>query len=195
MRKIGFLLLLISFTNVYGESCFDVADCQVKAGQGNVDAQFSLGLMYALDEIHQDFKEAAKWYRRSAEQGNAGAQYNLGLMYINGHGVAKDYKEAVKWIRKSADQGITDALFNLGGMYAKGQGVPQDYVMAYMYWDVSATRNVEALPARDEVAKAMTLAQIEKAQTLSQTCLASKYKNCIYDSVTEITNTPSKSIH
>ena len=31
--------------------------------------------------VPQDYKEAVKWYRLSAEQGDAQAQYNLGVMY------------------------------------------------------------------------------------------------------------------
>ena len=55
--------------------------------------------------VPQDYKEAAKWYRKSAEQGDADAQDKLGLMYYNGQGVPKDYKEAVKWYTKAAEQG------------------------------------------------------------------------------------------
>ena len=45
------------------------------AAHGDADAQFSLGTLY--DEGHgvpQDYKEALKWYRLSAEQGEATAQ-------------------------------------------------------------------------------------------------------------------------
>tara|TARA_B100000686_G_scaffold125141_1_gene132594 strand:- start:939 stop:1187 length:249 start_codon:yes stop_codon:yes gene_type:complete len=35
----------------------------------------------------KDYKEAAKWYRLSAEQGDEAAQYNLGQMYYEGKGV------------------------------------------------------------------------------------------------------------
>ena len=45
----------------------------------------------------QDYKEALKWYMKSAEQGNAAGQNNLGLMYGHGKGVPQDHKEAVKW--------------------------------------------------------------------------------------------------
>ena len=32
--------------------------------------------------LAQDFKEAIKWYTKSAEQGNVNAQYNLGNLYL-----------------------------------------------------------------------------------------------------------------
>ena len=40
--------------------------------------------------VPQDFAEAAKWYRLSADQGYALAQSNLGLMYAKGQGVPQD---------------------------------------------------------------------------------------------------------
>ena len=35
-----------------------------------------------------DLKEAAKWYRLTAEQGDAYAQFELGQMYESGEGLA-----------------------------------------------------------------------------------------------------------
>ena len=68
------------------------------AEQGDVIAQFTLGLMYADGEgVVEDDKEAVKWYRLAAEQGFIEAQYSLGNMYAAGEGVIQDDKEAVKW--------------------------------------------------------------------------------------------------
>ena len=100
---------------------------QKAAEQGNVVAQFNLGVMY--DEgsgVPQDGKQAVYWYQKAAEQGYLGAQYNLGLMYENGRGVPKDDKQAVYWFQKAAEQGYAGAQYNLGLMYAEGRGVPQD---------------------------------------------------------------------
>jgi len=47
--------------------------------------------------VPQDYAEAVKWYRKSAEQGNAPAQACLGESYSSGQGVPKDYVEAYKW--------------------------------------------------------------------------------------------------
>lgn len=55
--------------------------------------------------ISQDYSEAYKWYRKSAEQGDAGGQCSLGLCYKEGHGVAIDYEEACKWLDKAIEQG------------------------------------------------------------------------------------------
>ena len=51
-------------------------------------------MMYAKGEgVSQDYKEAVKWFRMSAEQGHAAAQSNLGTMYGTG-------QEALKIIRR-----------------------------------------------------------------------------------------------
>ena len=67
--------------------------------------------------VLQNYVEAAKWFRLSADQDNADAQYFLGTMYRNGQGVAKDEVEAEKWFRLSAERGNADAQFNLGYIY------------------------------------------------------------------------------
>ena len=75
----------------------------------------------------QDYKEAVKWFRLSAEQGDAYAQNDLGSMYFHGRVVPQDYKEAEKLFRLAAEQGIAEAQCNLGVMYHEGLGVEQDY--------------------------------------------------------------------
>ena len=47
--------------------------------------------------VSQDYNEAVKWYRKSAEQGNAPAQNNLVDCYEYGRGVPIDIEEAKKW--------------------------------------------------------------------------------------------------
>jgi alpha/beta superfamily hydrolase len=148
LQKICFVLLLTTFSSVYGGDCFDevsdIDDCREKAEsglftKGDREAQFNLGNMYYNGQgVLQDYKEAVKWYRKSAEQRYKGGQYNLGFMYEKGRGVVQDYKEAVKWYTKSAEQGLVQAQFNLGNMYRKGQGVLQDYKEAVKWYRKSA---------------------------------------------------------
>ena len=47
--------------------------------------------------VSQDYQEALKWYRRSAEQGHAWAQNNLGVMFEVGQGVPQDFVRAHMW--------------------------------------------------------------------------------------------------
>ena len=83
------------------------------AEQGDIEAQYNLGMMYHKGRgIPQDAKEAVKWYRLAAEQGDSNAQTNLGLMYINGDGVIKDIVLAYMWWNIAGDQGRKNAKRN-----------------------------------------------------------------------------------
>ena len=62
--------------------------------------------------VPQDYNEAVKWYRLSAEQGDAFAQSNLGVMYANGQGVPQDYALAHMWFNLSGSNGHKDGVTN-----------------------------------------------------------------------------------
>jgi TPR repeat protein len=87
-----------------------------------------MGFRYQLGEgVTQDYSQAAKWYRKSAEQNNSNAQYKLGFLYNMGFmGVPRDPSEAAKWYLKAAEQGQEVAQSNLAGMLQRGDGVAQD---------------------------------------------------------------------
>ena len=145
VKPLGAILvaLLMTLSSPVVAQDFTVAQLKPLAEAGNELAQFELGNMYSNGRgVTQDFAEAVKWYRLSADQGYADAQYNLGLMYNNGQGVPQDFAEAVKWWRLAADQGYANAQYNLGLMYNKGQGVPQDYAEAVKWWRLAADQGV-----------------------------------------------------
>jgi TPR repeat protein len=52
---------------------------------------------YKGKEVPQDYNEAAKWFRLSAEQGDTVAQTSLGKMYYDGKGVKQDRVYAHMW--------------------------------------------------------------------------------------------------
>ena len=89
-----------------GDYATALRDLTPLAVQGNADAQFNLGVMYANGQgISQDYKTAVKWYRLAAEQGIADAQFNLGLMYGLGRGVIQDNVYAHLWGNIAASNG------------------------------------------------------------------------------------------
>ena len=55
--------------------------------------------------VMQDYKEAVRLYRQSANQGNVLGQKYLGVMYVLGQGVSKNYKEAHMWFNLCGSQG------------------------------------------------------------------------------------------
>ncbi|MBI5427493.1 MAG: sel1 repeat family protein [Nitrospinae bacterium] len=111
-----------------GSMCPDVSDLRKKAGQGDADAQYDLGVMYNIGRgVNRDYVEAARWFRKAAGQGHAGAQSYLGYLYEHGYeGVTQDNAEAARWYRKAAEQGHADAQYYLGDIYEVGRGVTRD---------------------------------------------------------------------
>jgi len=122
----------------------------VAAQQGDSEAQFVIGWMYAVGKgVSKDNQAALKWFLVSAEQGNASGQLGVGWMYKEGHGVPQDYYKAMKWFRLSAEQGDEIAQWHLGWMYANGQGVTQNFEEACSWWIVSAAKNHP--PAKEDL--------------------------------------------
>ena len=152
------------------------------AEAGDAIAQGNLGVMYERGQgVPQDYKEAMKWFRLAADQGNTDAQTHLASSYRKGEGVPQDIKEAIKWYRLAAYEGNSYAQNNLGIMYEYGHGVLQDNTMAHMWYNIaSANGDDESGEWRDEIAKKMTTAAIEKAQAMARECMSSGYTKCGY---------------
>lgn len=116
-----------------------LAEWRPLAEQGEVEAQFDLGVLYDGGlGIKQDRTQAAHWYRQAAEQGHAKAQFNLAVLYANGLGVDKDMAEAVRWYQQAAARGQPEAQFNLAGLYQDGVGVFQNYATAAHWYQLAA---------------------------------------------------------
>jgi TPR repeat protein len=68
-----------------------LAELEFAAANGDVEAQFKLGMLHDNGQANpHDYLVAVRWYHRAAEQGLAKAQCMLGLIYVNGRGVAQD---------------------------------------------------------------------------------------------------------
>jgi len=119
---------------------------QKAAEQGDVSAQFQLGLKYLYgDGVSQDYAEAEIWIRKAAEQDDSTAQFFLGSMYFQSNVFPQDYAEAEIWIRKAAEQGNVLAQLQFGTMCLQGNGVSQDYVKAEKWFRKAAEQgNAEA---------------------------------------------------
>lgn len=102
------------------------------ADSGDRYAQFLIGALYEEGSggFTQNYREAARWYRRAARQNYPKAQYNLALLYEDGRGVEQDYKQASQWYVQAAKGGFTKAKNNLGILYVTGKGVRRDNKIA-----------------------------------------------------------------
>jgi TPR repeat protein len=125
--------------NLYDNKSYTEAFVLLKKNDDNPQTWNYLGKSYELGfGVTQDFSEAVRWYRKSAEQGEALGQRNLGVSYLSGIGVTQDYSEAVRWFRKSADQGDALSQCCLGQLYNTGNGVTQDNYEAVRWFRKSA---------------------------------------------------------
>jgi hypothetical protein len=83
-----------------------------------------------------------------------------------------NYAEAARWYRPAAEAGDIDALSNLGVLYQNGQGVPQDKILAMALYNVSVAyadgRQTQAVQNRQSLANQIPLADVQKAQTLTE---------------------------
>jgi TPR repeat protein len=87
-----------------------LAEWMPLAEQGQVEAEFNVGLLYFHGRgVEADHASAAEWYRRAAEQGYARAQYELGQLYERGDGVPQDLIQAYKWFRLANREKYEDA--------------------------------------------------------------------------------------
>lgn len=123
--------------------------------EGNMDAQYYLGMCYQSDyyrhtiyecpSVQNVYDEAMKWYKKGAEQGYADAKDKLGWFYEVGWGIPQDYDKAVEWYREAAQDGSIIGQYDLGRCYENGWGVSQDYVEAAKWYLEAAERgNINA---------------------------------------------------
>jgi len=114
------------------------------AKKGDAKSQYRMGLLYTTGE-NQNYKKAAKWFRKAARQGDSNAQYMLGISYYVGQGVSRNYATARNWFQKAADQDHARAQYQLGEIYMNGRGVPKEPAWAALWYGKAAEqKHVEA---------------------------------------------------
>ncbi len=84
--------------------------------------QTQLAFFYMNEGEKQDYGEAHKWLKKSADAGDARGQYYLGYLYQSGEIGKANYNKAKEWYEKSADQGNASAIYGLGVLYYLGKG-------------------------------------------------------------------------
>ncbi len=96
------------------------------AEEGNVDAQFSLALMYHYGTgVETDPAAATSWYEKAAEQGHIDAQYYAGAAYRDGAGVEANIQRAATLFERAAERGHASAQYWLGRLH-DGAGAEAD---------------------------------------------------------------------
>jgi localization factor PodJL len=113
------------------------------AKDGDPLALFEIGARYTEGRgVANNFAEAAKWYKLSADKGFALAQYRLANFLEKGTGLAPDIKEAKRYYELAATAGNASAMHNLAVIYASGKDGAQDYAKAVEWFGKAAERGV-----------------------------------------------------
>ncbi len=98
-----------------------LAYIQLRAEQGESDAQFLLGLMYFSGRVvEQDLEKGQFWVTKAAEQGNLKAAKTIADLAFDGSIITKDLTVAEYWYQQLAVEGDKTAEFRLGFIYAAG---------------------------------------------------------------------------
>jgi localization factor PodJL len=116
---------------------------RLAAANGDPSAEFEVGARLAEGKgTDQNFKDAARWYQRSADQGFAQAQYRLGTLYERGLGVKTDEARAKDWYQRAAEQGNVKAMHNLAVLSANAKSGAPDYTTAAKWFSEAAERGL-----------------------------------------------------
>ncbi|MED5579310.1 MAG: tetratricopeptide repeat protein, partial [Nitrospinota bacterium] len=111
------------------------------AENGNPEAQLLLGDVYDSINLTNKLKrDAAEWYKKSADQGNIEAMDKLANAYYNGDDnyVMRDLKKRFEIHKKGAFAGSVVHQFKLGFAYLEGEGVGKNYKKALKWFKESA---------------------------------------------------------
>ncbi len=114
------------------------------AAEGNVPAQYNLGVAYLEGlGLRQDYGQAVHWFRLASDGGDTRAQFRLGQMCLHGRGVGQDDGVAMQWFLKAAEAGHPKAQSHVGAMYIRALGVERNEMEA-LRWLKSAAQIGEA---------------------------------------------------
>lgn len=115
--------------------------------------------------VERDVPRAIDLYEQAAAKGNASAMHNLAVLHAMGAGGRTDNEAAARNFTRAAELGVRDSQFNLGILAAKGVGMKQDLAAAYKWFAVVAEAgDADAAGKRDEVAKLLSPADLDKAK-------------------------------
>ncbi len=116
---------------------------RLAAANGDPSAEFEVGARLAEGKgTDQNFKDAAKWYQRSASRGFVQSQYRLGTLYERGLGVKADPARAEDWYKRAAEQGNVKAMHNLAVLSANQNKSAPDYPTAAKWFTEAAERGL-----------------------------------------------------
>lgn len=178
-RRLGLIGLILSLVGLVGQGTTSaqtsLTETRQRADQGDVAAQYLLGLMYATGEgAPKDDAQVTAWYRKAAEQGHIAASFGLSLKATGDVAPRpEDLTEVLTWYSAAAELGQPGAQYGLGILYTNGLGVPEDHVVAHKWTNLAASRvaganGEEYTQTRDALARVLTPEQLVEARRLAK---------------------------
>lgn len=126
-----------------GDFATALKEWQPLAEQGDANAEYNIGLLYARGQgVPQDYAKALAWYQKAAEQDVPAAEYNLGVMYANGQGVTANPAEAKKWFLKAEQKGVGEAVEGLAAVYGDNGAVSESPAELEKWYREAAAKGV-----------------------------------------------------
>lgn len=98
--------------------------------ENDVNAQFFMGRCYENGiGVKQNYQEAFKLYRKTAERGLPDAMYHLASFYQKGLSGEKDYIKSEEWLSRYNKKGGVCKLPNIVDLYNEGLKHPEKYLL------------------------------------------------------------------
>ncbi|WP_082633334.1 SEL1-like repeat protein [Lacimicrobium alkaliphilum] len=139
-RELGYL-----YKNHFEKHEESVKWLKVAAAQGDVDANYSLGLAYDFGYgVEVDVYRAIDYYEQATKLGSDISPANLGYIYETGkHGTTINNRKALHYYEISAKRNNPQGMNNLATFYRYGIEVQQDLRKAFVLYTNSAKANNE----------------------------------------------------
>lgn len=143
-----------------------------RARAGDRDAQFALGMTYALRPgAGRDPDRAREWLERAAEGGHVLAQFNLAQILAGEVDGPADPVAAERWLRRAAAHGDPGAQFQLGrrcqraGFAAPPPQAAEARIEAYKWFHLAAAQGYgPALAAGEALNLTLERAELTEAR-------------------------------
>jgi TPR repeat protein len=98
-------------------------------------SQLQLGKFY---DQKSEYKNAFKWYIKSAKHGNFDAYYYIGIMRVIGKGTKQSLRRGLKTLTKAANKNNIKSLIALAEIYYHGKYTTVNFNKSFEYYYQSA---------------------------------------------------------
>ncbi len=116
-----------------------IVNYQLAANQGDITAQYNLGLMYEFGKgCPVDYKAAEMYYLRASKANHNQAMAQLGALDMDDSSNFSNPKRSLRWYQKAAQLHNADALYQLGLLSETGALFKINLKQASQYYQEAA---------------------------------------------------------